>query len=116
MYLNSVKIGELGNEIGQDNVPMLLDIFVDELRGYALALNNDELLEEQRLVQMKEISHALKSSAASFGADHLCELANDIDYRVKTQVSLSFSVDGQALLDSMQKTRQAYLEYKDVMN
>lgn len=69
--LNQQKIDELSMEIGSDNVPVLLDIFLGEMDTY---IDNLSQLEgSEQLVYLKEISHALKSSAASFGADSLCE-------------------------------------------
>ncbi|MDW1810739.1 Hpt domain-containing protein, partial [Vibrio sp. Vb2362] len=71
--LNQQKIDELSMEIGSDNVPVLFDIFLGEMDTYIENLS--QLQGAERLAYSKEISHALKSSAASFGADRLCELA-----------------------------------------
>ncbi len=79
--LNQEKIQQLANEIGQENIPMLLDIFVGELSSYMAILT--ECPQAERSKQLGEISHALKSSAASFGADKLCALALDVDSQVK---------------------------------
>ena len=41
--LNQQKVDELAGEIGQENVPVLLEIFLGELKGYYehLDLNKD---------------------------------------------------------------------------
>lgn len=63
--LNQQKIDELSMEIGSDNVPVLFDIFLGEMDTYIENLS--QLQGAERLAYSKEISHALKSSAASFG-------------------------------------------------
>ncbi|NMT19542.1 Hpt domain-containing protein, partial [Vibrio parahaemolyticus] len=49
-------------EIGSDNVPVLFDIFLGEMDTYIENLS--QLQGAERLAYSKEISHALKSSAA----------------------------------------------------
>lgn len=83
--LNQQKIDELSMEIGSDNVPVLFDIFLGEMDTYIENLS--QLQRAERLAYSKEISHALKSSAASFGADRLCELAMSIDKKKRKPVS-----------------------------
>lgn len=79
--LNQQKVDELAGEIGQENVPVLLEIFLGELKGYYehLDLNKDTDTSKY----LADISHALKSSAASFGADSLCSFAISVDAKVK---------------------------------
>ncbi len=109
--LNRAKVEQLSEEIGSENVPMLLDIFIGELAGYQTKLKTLE--GDEQIRQLKEISHALKSSAASFGADRLCELAQNIDKLGKQQASLTFVVEGKALCDVMANTEKEYSEYRE---
>jgi two-component system phosphorelay protein LuxU len=104
-YLNSSKIDDLCNEIGQENLPVLLDIFLGELNEYQTTLleNSDEL---ER--QIGEISHALKSSAASFGADNLCYTAKSIDARVKAGQVVSTPETRESMLESIRATIDAF--------
>ena len=67
--LNQQKVDELAGEIGQENVPVLLEIFLGELKGYYEHLEINK--ESDTSKYLADISHALKSSAASFGADSL---------------------------------------------
>ncbi|EGR1143227.1 TPA: quorum-sensing phosphorelay protein LuxU [Vibrio parahaemolyticus] len=104
--LNQQKIDELSMEIGSDNVPVLLDIFLGEMDTY---IDNLSQLEgSERLVYLKEISHALKSSAASFGADSLCELAMSIDKKAKSGELVEQGSEVYTMLERLNETRDAY--------
>lgn len=104
-YLNTDKIDDLCNEIGQENLPVLLDIFLGELNEYQVAIteSGDDL---ER--QLGEISHALKSSAASFGADELCKTAQYIDASVKAGQQVSTIENKSSMLANIQATIDAY--------
>lgn len=104
--LNQQKIDELSMEIGSDNVPVLLDIFLGEMDTY---IDNLSQLEgSEQLVYLKEISHALKSSAASFGADRLCELAMSIDKKAKSGELVEQGSEVNTMLERLNETRDAY--------
>ncbi|WCE28751.1 Hpt domain-containing protein [Vibrio sp. SCSIO 43137] len=104
-YLNANKIDDLSNEIGQDNLPVLLDIFLGELNGYQTELSSDRDGLETRL---GDISHALKSSAASFGAENLCQVATNIDAQVKAGEKINTLENRESILSSIEKTIRAY--------
>ncbi|MDB1123457.1 Hpt domain-containing protein [Vibrio algarum] len=105
IYLNTAKIDDLCNEIGQENLPILLDIFLGELNDYQVTLmeNNEDL---ERL--LSDISHALKSSAASFGADDLCKKAQCIDASAKAGENISTVENRESMLLSIRATIEAY--------
>ncbi|WED20896.1 Hpt domain-containing protein [Vibrio sp. JC009] len=109
-YLNLGKIDDLCNEIGRDNLPVLLDIFLSELDGYHTVLSGD--LEELQH-PLREISHALKSSAASFGADNLCELAKSLDAKAKAGEQLNTDEYRESILESIRKTIREYNVLKE---
>jgi len=67
--LNQQKVDELAGEIGQENVPVLLEIFLGELKGYYEHLEINKASDTSKY--LADISHALKSSAASL-AQILC--------------------------------------------
>ncbi len=103
---NQKTIDQLSQEIGSDNVPMLFGIFVNELKEYLVIFeqaNKSDLYEN-----LKEISHALKSSAASFGADALCSLAIEIDARVKAGELTDCVSEADVLMKVISDTSQAY--------
>ncbi|MGR5324373.1 quorum-sensing phosphorelay protein LuxU [Vibrio alfacsensis] len=104
--LNQQKIDELAAEIGRDNVPVLLEIFLGEMDSYIVHLSQNHHTEQ--LVYLKEISHALKSSAASFGADRLCALATDIDKKAKADELGEDCEEIAMMLDLLRVTRDAY--------
>ncbi|EQB0498790.1 quorum-sensing phosphorelay protein LuxU [Vibrio alginolyticus] len=108
--LNQQKIDELSMEIGSDNVPVLFDIFLGEMDTYIENLS--QLQGAERLAYSKEISHALKSSAASFGADRLCELAMSIDKKAKADDLTAESEELEAMFDLLHKTRDAYRSWR----
>ncbi|MEC7942072.1 MAG: quorum-sensing phosphorelay protein LuxU [Pseudomonadota bacterium] len=107
--LNQQKVDELAGEIGQENVPVLLEIFLGELKGYYEHLEVNK--ESDTSKYLADISHALKSSAASFGADSLCSFAIGLDSKVKQSLPITDGdfEDMQSLLLS------TYTEYQQLM-
>ncbi|MDG3088599.1 Hpt domain-containing protein [Vibrio hannami] len=108
--MNSHKVNDLCHEIGKDNLPVLLEIFLSELDGYQSVLSG-ELKDLQSPLQ--EISHALKSSAASFGADNLCELAKDLDDRAKAGEKINTAEYRESILESIRETIRVYHSLTD---
>ncbi len=107
--LNQHKIDQLATEIGSDNVPLLLDIFLGEMATYRENLQS--YTGEKQLSCLKEISHALKSSAASFGADRLCELAISIDKKAKNHQLIEDGDEASAMVDLLGDTSDVYRSY-----
>ena len=107
--LNQQIVDELAGEIGQENVPVLLEIFLGELKGYYEHLELNK--ESDTSKYLADISHALKSSAASFGADSLCSFAIGLDSKVKQSLPITDGdfEDMQSLLLS------TYTEYQQLM-
>ncbi|MFI3275017.1 quorum-sensing phosphorelay protein LuxU [Vibrio sp.] len=107
--LNQQKVDELAGEIGQENVPVLLEIFLGELKGYYehLELNKDTDTSKY----LADISHALKSSAASFGADSLCNFAISLDAKVKQALPVT-DIDFKDMQELLLST---YTEYQQLM-
>ncbi len=103
--LNQQKVNELASEIGQENVPVLLDIFLGELKGYYDHLEVNKESDTSRY--LADISHALKSSAASFGADSLCSFAIGLDAKVKKALPVT-EVDCQDMQTLLLSTYQEY--------
>lgn len=104
-YLDSNKIDDLCNEIGQDNLPTLLAIFLGELNEYQVEILDGQDGLEARL---GDISHTLKSSAASFGADNLCQIATGIDAQFKAGRRINTSENRESMISSLEKTIRAY--------
>ncbi|WP_074374478.1 quorum-sensing phosphorelay protein LuxU [Vibrio spartinae] len=105
--MNQETISSLSREIGEENIPVLLDIFLGELENYQATLSESEGPEQLEL--LKEISHALKSSAASFGADRLCAMAIDIDTRGKQGLLLNTKQEKQNLIKQLRETYTSYM-------
>ncbi|GAK86593.1 phosphorelay protein LuxU [Vibrio ponticus] len=103
--INHQQVERLKQEIGADNLPVLLGIFLTELNQYAEKLN---LPDNDQDSYLKEISHALKSSAASFGAEALRSLAIDYDSAGKSGLMLASPEHKQKMLNLLQITHQQY--------
>tara|TARA_Y100001956_G_scaffold68662_1_gene71379 strand:+ start:798 stop:1139 length:342 start_codon:yes stop_codon:yes gene_type:complete len=104
--LNQDKIDQLASEIGADNVPILLDIFLGELAQYQDKLINDGSLDVS--TYLKEISHALKSSAASFGAEVLCAYAIELDSMAKAGQVFEPTESKDKMISLLRETEQRY--------
>lgn len=109
--LNQQKIDTLSAEIGRDNVPLLLDIFLGEMGTYIENLQSCS--GEAQLDYLTEISHALKSSAASFGADRLCKLAVSIDKKAKNDQLSEGGEDVSRMIDVLRDTRDVYRSWSN---
>ncbi|KQA19482.1 quorum-sensing phosphorelay protein LuxU [Vibrio metoecus] len=110
-WINQSKIDLLAKEIGEENVPILVNIFLGELNDYQIRLVSEAVAD--KLAYLKEISHALKSSAASFGADRLCAKAIELDSRAKSGEMLDISLEVTLMLDLLKQTHQCYSELVD---
>ncbi|MEC6822604.1 Hpt domain-containing protein [Photobacterium piscicola] len=76
--INAETLKKLADEVGVDTVAILLNVFSDELEQYCQKLSS-----QPSINQIGDISHAIKSSAASFGADDLALMAQECEYRVR---------------------------------
>ncbi|WP_341660605.1 quorum-sensing phosphorelay protein LuxU [Vibrio sp.] len=103
--LNKHKLDQLSSEIGASNVPILLDIFINEMNQYLEALQDEGRDQEAYL---KEICHALKSSAASFGAESLCAFAIEIDAKAKLGELIDVVETQKAMITLLTQTQQRY--------
>ncbi|NPD08370.1 Hpt domain-containing protein [Vibrio ostreicida] len=104
--LNQTQIDRLAKEIGAENVPVLLKIFLGELSEYSEKLRNDESLDRDHY--LKEISHALKSSAASFGAERLRAYSVEIDAFAKSGQVLNVTEMSDKMIVILDQTRERY--------
>ncbi|MCL9774626.1 Hpt domain-containing protein [Vibrio methylphosphonaticus] len=108
-YMNHDTVTKLGSEIGMDNLPILLGIFTGELVTYQDQLTAGTLSEKVEC--MKEISHALKSSAASFGAEALCDFALAVDSDAKGEGLQNDQNRVDAMLSHLHATHEQYVEF-----
>lgn len=85
-------------------------IFIGELVDYAEALANGPSERSEAEEQLKSISHSLKSSAASFGAERLCEFATRLDARYKTGEDINTSENRETMITCLHLTREEFLK------
>ena len=76
--INAETLKRLADEVGVETVVILLNVFSDELEQYLHKLSS-----QPSVNQIGDISHAIKSSAASFGADDLALMAQECEFRVR---------------------------------
>ncbi|MGF1723328.1 Hpt domain-containing protein [Photobacterium nomapromontoriensis] len=76
--INAETIKRMADEVGHETLLLLLNVFSDELEQY-----QHQLSAQPTMSQMGEISHSIKSSAASFGADDLASMAQECEFRVR---------------------------------
>jgi|GEM_PF-736945 len=108
--INTEKIDELSRDIGEENLPMLFHIFIGELIDYAEALVENRLEKDAAEEQLKSISHSLKSSAASFGAERLCDFATSLDASYKTGETINTPENRQTMISYLKSTREEYVK------
>ncbi|CAM4428589.1 Hpt domain-containing protein [Vibrio agarivorans] len=107
--MNKVKIDDLGAQIGKENLAPLFEIFTNELADYQQSLKTIEGDMLSKL--LGEICHALKSSAASFGADALCEHAIAVDAQFKQGADLTQGEWVDTTLTLLEQTHIAYTQF-----
>lgn len=103
--VNTERLRRLALEVGEDTVTVLLTVFSDELSQY-----HSQLAGSPSIEQIREISHAIKSSAASFGADDLAEMARECESRVKQGQREWMSHHLDELTEMLQGTASTYRE------
>ena len=109
--VNHETLRRLAVEVGEETVSSLLVVFSDELSRYY-----DQLAETPSTNQVREISHAIKSSAASFGADELAELARECESRVKLGQESWVHEQLPRLTSMLQGTASEYKALADQVN
>ncbi|QIL86576.1 Hpt domain-containing protein [Vibrio sp. HDW18] len=110
-WINQSQIDVLAKEIGAENIPLLLNIFVDELNAYQRRLRSEPHANQREYLQ--EISHALKSSAASFGAERLRGKAIELDRLAHTDLTFDLAYEVEQMLELLGQTHQRYLQLVD---
>ena len=103
--VNNETIHRLTIDVGKETALLLLGVFSDELQEYL-----QQLKDLPTILHIKEKSHAIKSSAASFGADELADFACECENRVKMGQDLWVMDQFPRLLDILRKTAMTYQE------
>lgn len=105
-YVNQIAVNQLVQEVGDENVPFLFGIFCDELDEFIGALSTHPEIEKVR-----EISHCLKSSAGSFGADKLANMAVDIEEKAKQKQKEWVERNMSEFVNIARQTEMAYRQF-----
>ncbi|AAW85433.1 autoinducer phosphorelay protein LuxU [Aliivibrio fischeri ES114] len=104
-YVNQIAVNQLMQEVGDENIPVLFGIFCDELDDFIGALSSHPEIDKVR-----EISHCLKSSAGSFGADKLATMAIHIEEKAKQKQEKWVERNISEFVDIARQTEMAYRE------
>ena len=80
MILNKDILKALENEIGYSDLSDLLKVFIEDLNENYSKLQVDTISNEE----LNSITHTLKSTAGTFGAEELSILALEINTDIKT--------------------------------
>jgi two-component system phosphorelay protein LuxU len=107
LILNPKALDKMKSDVGEAHLPVLLGCFIGELEDYIVRLTASEQLEKH----CADISHSLKSSAASFGADALLQVAIQIDTAVKRNQTICNQETKNQLIASLELTLEEYLRY-----
>ena len=105
-YVNQLAVNQLVQEVGDENVPCLFGIFCDELHDFI-----DTLSSQPEIDKVREISHCLKSSAGSFGADKLAGMAIDVEEKAKSHQKEWVQNNMSEFVDIARQTERAYREF-----
>jgi CheY-like chemotaxis protein len=95
----------LGEDTSPDLVPRMIEVFVDELRMRASSIQAG--IDGSDVARLAKEAHALKSSAATYGAIVVAETARRVDQACKDGDRTQAMTQAQALLDSVEPTVSA---------
>jgi two-component system phosphorelay protein LuxU len=107
LVLNPKALDKMKSDVGEAHLPVLLGCFIGELEEYIVLLNGSDNNEKH----CADISHSLKSSAASFGADALLQIAIQIDTAVKRNQTICSQETKAKLIASLKTTLAEYQRY-----
>jgi two-component system phosphorelay protein LuxU len=83
-----------------------LEIFLGELTQYIAELSDPAVADVA--AYLAEISHALKSSAASFGAEALCAYSIEVDAMAKSGNAMELDLVQPKMVSLLSETKQRY--------
>lgn len=106
-YVNQTAVTQLRQEVGEENIPILFGIFCDELSDFIGALSSHPEVNE-----IREISHSLKSSAGSFGADKLATMAISVEEKAKQDQAQWLE---RNISDFVEVARQTEIAYRELL-
>ena len=92
----------LGEDTSPDLVPRMVEVFVAELRSRAASISAG--LDSGDTKRLASEAHALKSSAATYGARAVAEYARRIDQACRDGSSPEAEAQARALLASVEST------------
>ncbi|WP_298440137.1 Hpt domain-containing protein [uncultured Ferrimonas sp.] len=100
--LDQNKVAQMGADAGEDMLPMLLQIFVEELEASHAELTGCEHTE------LAGVAHKVKGSAATFGALALQHVSMQLEYAAKGIEPADTEQLKQQCLETMTQTLSVY--------
>lgn len=105
---------KLSEQVGKESLPILIETFLSELSSRLKRMQ--DIAGSGNLEDLAREAHPLKSSAGSFGAIGVSQLANQIETAVRQGDSHSAERALKRLLDIEDKTRsELHASYQDII-
>lgn len=104
--IENEKFNSFMSSVGRDTALHILDLFIEELLEYDKSLNQNKDPENVR-----NITHKIKCTAQSVGADKLCFAAKNLELDAKNRHSdlTNRTIEMQKI---MNKSREFLIHYK----
>lgn len=100
--MNATKIAQIGLDAGADMVPMLMQVFVEELG------QSQQQLQSCAFPELAALAHKIKGSAATFGADSLQEASNALEAYANSNQTTELEPLRSHCIEILTQTLNAY--------
>ncbi len=105
-YIDSKVISQMSDDLTAEMLPEMLELFVIE--NAKILDQIDQLLARNDIVELKNQSHALKGSAATFGAALLTPLAEKLEHSCKQGNTEDAETYAKQVIEVGRKTLDVY--------
>ena len=105
-YIDSKVISQMSDDLTAEMLPEMLELFVIE--NAKILDQIDQLLARKDIVELKNQSHALKGSAATFGAALLTPLAEKLEHSCKQGNTEDAETYAKQVIEVGRKTLDVY--------
>ena len=105
-YIDSKVLSQMSDDLSAEMLPEMLELFVIE--NAKILDQIDQLLARKDIVELKNQSHALKGSAATFGAALLTPLAEKLEHSCKQGNTEDAEAFAKQVIEVGRKTLDIY--------
>ncbi len=107
-YIDFNVVSQIADDLSIEMLPEMVDLFITESTKRLEQI--EQLLENRDFVELGNQSHALKGSAATFGAIKLTPLAESLEQSCKQGKVEDAEILTKQVIDVGKKTLDAYLD------